>query len=175
MPPATKAIPAMNTLTKWNPFKKSDELGPWQSSIAWDPFREMEDMMSRIQRTFAQAPLMGEGATALAEWSPSVDIAETEKEFILKAELPDLKKEDIKVNVQDGTISIMGERKVQKEEKDIRYHRLERGYGHFERIFTLPKETEKDKITSEYKEGVLIVHLPKNPTAIPQPHAIPVQ
>jgi HSP20 family protein len=165
----------MSTLTKWNPFKRSDELDVWRPSARWDPFREMEDMMRSIQRTFAQWPVRTEESLTLAEWSPSVDIAENEKEFIVKAELPDVKKEDIKVNVEDGTLSISGERKVEKEEKDLKFHRIERAYGRFERSFTLPNAVDADKITSEYKEGILTVHVPKNPKPKSSVHEITVQ
>jgi HSP20 family protein len=135
----------------------------------------MEDMMRSMQRTFAQWPARTEEFLALAEWSPSVDIAENDKEFIVKAELPDVKKEDIKVNVEDGTLSISGERKVEKEEKDLKFHRIERAYGRFERSFTLPNAVDADKITSEYKDGILTVHVPKNPKAKSSAHEITVQ
>jgi HSP20 family protein len=92
-----------------------------------------------------------------------VDIGENGTEFIVKAELPDVKKEDIKVNVENGILWISGERKAEKEEKGVKFHRLERAYGRFERSFTLPDEADPDKITSEYKEGVLTIHLPKSP------------
>jgi HSP20 family protein len=110
----------------------------------------------------------------LADWTPSVDIGENDNEYVVKAELPEVKKEDIKVNVDDGTLSISGERKVEKEEKGTKFHRVERAYGRFERSFSLPDETDADKITSEYKDGILTVHLPKNPNVKAPAHAIPV-
>lgn len=165
----------MNTLTKWNPFKKADELDVWRPSTRWDPFREMEDMMRNMQRAFTQWPARTEEAMTLAEWTPSVDIAENDNEFIVKAELPDVKKENIKVSVEDGTLSITGERKEEKEEKGTKFHRVERAYGRFERAFTLPDDADKEKITSEYKEGILTVHLPKNPAAKREAHQITVQ
>ena len=110
----------------------------------------------------------------LSEWTPSVDIGENDKEYVVKAELPEVKKEDIRVNVEDGTLCISGERRVEKEEKDMKFHRLERSYGHFERTFSLPDEADADKITSEYKQGILTVHLPKNPSVKTSSHLIPV-
>jgi HSP20 family protein len=104
-----------------------------------------------------------------------VDIGEDDKEFIVKAELPEVKKEDIKVNVEDGTLSISGERKVEKEEKGLKFHRIERAYGRFERLFTLPDGADASKITSEFKEGILTIHLPKSPNLKPTSHMIPVQ
>ena len=109
------------------------------------------------------------------EWSPTVDIGESDQEYVIKAELPDVKKDDIKVNIQDGMLSITGERRVEKEENKMKYHRLERAYGRFQRTFTLPEETDTDNISSEYKEGILTVHMPKNPSLKPTSHRVSVQ
>ena len=103
-----------------------------------------------------------------------MDITENDKEYVVKAELPEFKKEDIKVNVEDGTLCISGERKVEKEEKKLKFHRIERSYGRFERTFSLPDEADADKITSEYKDGILTVHLPRGPNAKPASQVIPV-
>lgn len=164
----------MSLLTKWNPLGKSDELDVWRPITRWDPIREMEDLMRGMQRSFAIRPRTEEAMT-LSEWSPSVDIGENDKEFVVKAELPECKKEDIKVNVEEGTLCISGERKVEKEETGMKFHRVERAYGRFERSFGLPDQADADKITSEYKDGILTVHLPKNPKAKPAAHQIPVQ
>ncbi|MGA9576459.1 MAG: Hsp20/alpha crystallin family protein [Terrimicrobiaceae bacterium] len=131
--------------------------------------------MRNMERAFAQWPAPTQEATRLAEWSPTVDIGENDKEFIVKAELPDVKKEDIKVNVENGVLSITGERKAEKEEKGVKFHRLERAYGRFERSFTLPDEADSDKISSEYKEGVLTIHLPKNPNVKTKARQIAVE
>lgn len=164
----------MSILTKWNPLGKSEQFDIFRPSLRWDPVREMEDLMRGMQRAFASWPSRTDESMTLAEWSPSVDIGETEKEYVVKAELPEVRKEDIRVNVDDGTLSISGERKAEKEDKGLRYHRLERSYGRFERSFSLPDEADASKITSEYKEGILTVHLPKNPQAKHATHAIPV-
>jgi len=164
----------MNLLTKWNPLGKSDNLDVWRPITRWDPLHEMEELMRGMQRTSALRPQVGEESMTLVGWVPSVDVAENDKEFIVKAELPEVKKEDIKVNVEDGTLSISGERKVEKEESDMKFHRVERSYGRFERTFSLPDQADADKITSEYKDGILTVHLPKNPAVKPAAHQIPV-
>ncbi len=164
----------MNMITKLNPFGKTDSLDLFRPMLRRDPFREMDDLMRSMQRTFTGWPAKVEESMTLADWSPSVDIGENDAEYIVKAELPEVKKGDIKVNVDDGTLTISGERKVEKEEKGTKYHRVERAYGSFERSFTLPDDTDSDKITSEYKDGILTVHLPKNPVAKPTAHAIPV-
>lgn len=97
-----------------------------------------------------------------AEWSPNVDIVEDEKEFLIKAELPEMKREDVKVTVDDNVLTISGERRQEKEEKNKRYHRIECEYGSFLRSFTLPAGTVGDKVAAEFKDGVLRVHLPKD-------------
>lgn len=104
----------------------------------------------------------------VSEWTPLVDITEDEKEYLIKAELPEVKKEDVKVTVEDGVLTITGERKFEKEEKDKKYHRIERAYGSFMRSFTLPDTAAGDKVSAEFKDGVLKVHLPKSPEAKPK-------
>ncbi len=165
----------MSLLTKWSPFNKSEEIDLYRPASRWDPLREMEEMMRGMQRALANwPPGRSEETMTLTEWSPSVDIGETDQEFIVKAELPEVKKEDIKVNVDDGTLSISGERRAEKQEKGLRYHRVERAYGRFTRSFSLPDEADADKITSDFKDGILTVHLPKNPLAKTATHVIPV-
>ena len=138
----------------------------------WDPFKEMDDMQKRLSNLFGLAPLRrgdGEKETmTVTEWSPLVDISEDEKEYLIKAELPEVKKEDVKVTVEKGVLTITGERKFEKEEKDKRYHRIERSYGSFLRSFTLPDEADESKVNAEFKDGVLWVHLHKNEKARPK-------
>ncbi|MEX1116130.1 MAG: Hsp20/alpha crystallin family protein [Akkermansiaceae bacterium] len=164
----------MSLLTKWNPLGKNHEIDIWRPITRWDPAREMEDLMRGMQRVFSTIPAKSDESMSLAEWSPSVDIAENDTEYVVKAELPQVKKEDIKVSVEDGTLSISGERRVEKEETKLKFHRIERAYGRFERTFSLPDETDSEKVTSEYKDGILTVHLPKNPNVKPASHVIPV-
>ena len=142
----------MNALTKWNPF------------------RELEDIQSRLSSLFGRTPLrgFGEEAMTVSEWTPLVDIAEDDKEYLIKAELPEVKKEDVKVTVEGGVLTITGERKFEKEEKGTKYHRLERAYGSFMRSFTLHEGAAGDKIIAEFKDGVLKVHLAKSPEAKPK-------
>ena len=102
------------------------------------------------------------------EWSPLVDISEDDKEYLIKAELPDVKKEDVKVTAEAGTLTIMGERKFEKEVKGRKYHRVERAYGSFGRSFSLPDDASPAKVSAEFKDGMLTVHLVKNEKAKPQ-------
>jgi HSP20 family protein len=138
----------------------------------WDPFREMDDIQSRFAKILGLTPARtangGKELMSVAEWAPTVDIAEDAKEWTVKADLPDVKKEDVKVSVEDGVLTIMGERKFEKEEKDKKYHRIERSYGNFFRSFTLPDGADGAKVAAEFKDGVLKVHLPKNERAIPK-------
>jgi hypothetical protein len=97
-----------------------------------------------------------------------VDITEDDKEYLIKAELPEVKKEDVKVTVENGTLTITGERKFEKEEKGKKYHRMERAYGSFMRSFTLPEGAAGDKVSADFKDGVLKVHLPKSAEAKPK-------
>ena len=105
---------------------------------------------------------------ALAEWSPLVDISEDDKEYRIKIELPEVNKEDISVIAEGAALTIMGERKFEKEEKGRKYHRVERAYGTFGRSFSLPDDASPEKVRAEFKEGVLTVHLVKDAKAKPQ-------
>jgi HSP20 family protein len=104
----------------------------------------------------------------VADWTPSVDISETEGEYQIKAEIPDVKKEDVKVTLEDGVLTIQGERKYEKEEKGKKYHRIERSYGSFVRTFSLPDVIDEEKVKAEFKDGVLNLHLPKSEKAKPK-------
>lgn len=101
----------------------------------------------------------------VAEWTPPVDIVEDEKEILVKVELPEMKREDVKVVVEDGVLTISGERRMEKEEKNKRYHRIESEYGSFLRSFTLPVATLGDNVSADFKDGILKVHLPKDTKA----------
>ena len=135
----------------------------------WDPFKEMEELQNRFAKLFSLAPTrlgdVGKESITVTEWAPSVDILEDEKEYLVKADLPDVKKEDVKVTVEENVLTITGERKFEKEEKNKKYHRIERSYGNFLRSFTLPAGAEGSKVSAEFKDGVLKVHLPKSEKA----------
>jgi HSP20 family protein len=144
----------------------------WEPTTRWNPFKEIEEMEKRLSNLFGRAPVSTGGdrkeAITVAEWSPLVDISEDDKEYVIKAELPEMKKEEIKINVHDDVLAISGERKYEKEEKGKKYHRVERAYGSFMRSFTLPEDADGSKVTAEYKDGVLKVHLAKSEKAKPK-------
>jgi HSP20 family protein len=117
--------------------------------------------------------LMADGAPGKKlEWAPSADISETDKEYLIRAELPAVAKEDVHVTFEDGVITIKGERKQRKEEKNEKFHRVESVYGSFERCFMLPENVNSDAIRCESKDGILSVHIPK--TEVPKTKAIQI-
>ena len=138
--------------------------------VRWDPFRELEEVSDRLNRMFARpvARTNGKETMVVADWIPSVDISETEGEYQIKAEIPDVKKEDVKVTVEDGVLTIQGERKHEKEEKGKKFHRVERSYGSFVRTFSLPDLIEEEKVKAEFRDGVLNLYLPKSEKAKPK-------
>ena len=152
----------MNTLVRWE--------------NKWNPLREMEDLHGRLNsligRAFGRVPMRGEADTdeaiTLSAWAPLVDITEDDKAYVIKAELPEVRKEDLKVSVEDGVPTFSGERKFEKEEKGKRYHRVERAYGSFTRSFTVPDDADASKVRAEFKDGVLLVRLEKSEKAKPK-------
>jgi HSP20 family protein len=142
----------------------------------WNPFRELDEMQNRLSGFLGFNRLHnGNGGPKLADWSPQVDITEDEKEYLVKADLPEVKKEDVKVTVENGILCVAGERKTEKEETKKKFHRIERSYGRFERTFTLPDDADAAKLKAEFKQGVLQVHVPKNPAALPKKIDIKVE
>lgn len=147
----------MSDVTRWEPVLTH-----------WNPFKELENMEKRLSGYLGRPGARTEGgkeAMTVAEWSPRVDITEDDKEYVIKADLPDVKKEDIKLTVLDNVMSISGERKYEKEEQGKKYHRVERSYGSFMRSFTVPDDADASKVSAEYKDGVLNAHLPKSEKA----------
>ena len=144
------------------------------SIVRWDPMKELEDMQRRVQSYFT-TPTLGSffnEQLSSPQWMPACDISETPESYSVHAEIPDMRKEDIKVSVNDGVLTLMGERKQEKEEKNKRYHRVERSYGRFQRAFTLPGAVDEAKVQATYKDGVLNVLLPKSTSATALPKEI---
>lgn len=138
--------------------------------VRWDPFRELEDMSERLNRVFSRPSMRNTGKENLtvADWMPTVDISETEGEYLIKAELPEVRKEDVKVTVENGVLTLQGERRQEKDEKGKRFHRVERSYGSFVRSFSLPESVDDGAVKAEYKDGVLNLHLPKSEKVKPK-------
>ena len=155
----------MRSLARWDPFR-------------WDPFREMEDLSERFNRLLSRLPAKreeGREAISVADWAPTVDISETDAEFLIKAEIPEVDKKDVKVAVEHGVLTIQGERKHEKEEKGRRYHRVERSYGTFARSFGVPDTVDESIVKAEFKDGLLLVHLPKSEKAKPKAIEVKVE
>ncbi len=130
-------------------------------SLTHDPINSLRLFEDAVTR------LMSEPRTS-RPWSPAVDIVETENELVLKADLPDVKLEDIDVRVENQTLSIKGERKFEKDFADKGYHRIERSYGSFMRSFAVPNSVDTEKVSADYKNGVLTIALPKKEAAKPK-------
>lgn len=145
----------------------------------WNPFRELDEAQNRITRFLAGFPTRkGEGnghGLMVADWSPLVDITEGDHEYLFTAELPDIRKDEVKVTVENDILSIFGERKTEKEEKKRKFHRIERSFGTFRRSFTLPQNADGSKVRAEFHDGVLKVHLPKTPTSKSKPIEVKLQ
>jgi HSP20 family protein len=135
--------------------------------VRWDPARELADMeIDRLNRMFAD--FYG-GETFNRGWLPPVDIYEGEdREFVIKAELPDMKREDINLTFENNVLTLRGERKFEQDTKREHFHRVERSYGSFSRSFTLPNTVDPSRISAAYKDGVLTVRLPQREDAKPK-------
>jgi HSP20 family protein len=136
-----------------------------------------EARQNRFNRFLGGFPnRMGSGeihSLAVADWSPEIDISEDDQGYLLKADLPEMKKDDVRVTVEDGILSVSGERKSEKEDQKKKFHRIERSFGNFRRSFTLPEDADSTKVTAEFRDGVLKVHLPT--TARPRSKTIQVK
>ena len=138
--------------------------------IRWEPLRELDDFFTRYSPLFGRLP-MGWSAAPTAEsaeapaWRPVANISETDAEYLIKAELPEVSKDDVRVTVDGGVITISGERKHEAEHKDEKQHRIESFYGSFARSFRLPDDADVGAIQAESRNGVLKVRVPKQPAA----------
>jgi len=144
--------------------------------MRWEPFKAMEDLfnMNRFPgflAGFPRLPLNGE----VTEWTPAVDISETGEEYLIRAALPAVKKEDVEVTYDDGVLTLSGERHQKEEVKDEKFHKIETLYGAFSRSFVLPEAIDADAIRAESKDGVLTVHVPRTKMEAKKPTTIKVQ
>lgn len=145
----------MNQLATWNPFKEMDELQ-----------RRFDNLLGRTS-AYRNGTKEDEGIT-IPEWSPVVDIVEDEKSFTITAELPGVKKEDVKVMVENGVLQVSGQRAFEKKDENKRYHRIERFYGNFVRSFSLPDSADGSKVDARFKDGVLTLTLAKREESKPK-------
>ena len=135
-----------------------------------NPLKELEDFERRLAAMLGTQEPTGHGGKevlTVAQWSPLVDITEDDKEYLIKAELPGSKKEDVRLTVENSILAISGERTFEKEEQGRKYHRIERAYGSFVRRFSLPEDADGSRVSADYADGMLQVHLPKSQKAKP--------
>jgi HSP20 family protein len=146
------------------------------SLIRWEPFSGTDDLFTRMPSLFGRWPRAfdADGRQELG-WAPSVDISETDTEYLVRAELPAVKKEDVRITIDDGTLTISGERKQKTEEKNEKQHRIETVYGKFSRSFALPDNADAAAIRAESKDGVITVHVAKARVEPRKPTEIKVQ
>jgi HSP20 family protein len=157
----------MNTIRSGGFSNKEDIM----AIVRWEPFRDLMTLQDRMNRLFEESVGRFRGYDESIDsgvWSPAVDIYETEHDIVLKAELPEVKQENIDIRLENNTLTLKGERKFEKETKEENYHRMERRYGSFSRSFTLPSTVDQDKIKAEYKDGILTVTLPKKDEVKPK-------
>ena len=136
----------------------------------WNPFQEFENLLERYNQNSGRGlRKLGDNELSFADWAPSVDIEEEADKYLIVADLPGVDKKDIEVNLENGVLSIRGEKKVEKEtDKGSKRHRTERFYGSFARSFTLPTTVKANKVDASYKDGVLKLVIPKAEEAKPK-------
>jgi HSP20 family protein len=138
----------------------------------WNPFREIQDLQNRVLHALqGRAGVDPEGnreSITVSDWTPVVDITEDAREYLVKAELPEVRREDVKVTVENGMLTLSGERRLEKQEGGKKYHRVERAYGSFARGFRLPEDIDPDQVAADFKDGVLQIHLTKKEAAKPR-------
>jgi HSP20 family protein len=137
--------------------------------IKWDPLRDLETLRHRFNKLFEQTfSERGEKEIFSGTWIPTVDIRETEKEFVITAELPGLDEKDIELEIEDHNLVLRGKREFEKETKKEDYHKIERSYSYFYRSFSLPSYADVDKIKAEHDKGLLKISVPKSPELKPK-------
>lgn len=131
--------------------------------VSWTPFRDMESIFDRYHNLLGRSPfVLDDDIKAKGfDWRPTVDISETKKHYVIKVELPEVEKDDVAVSVENGLLTISGERRFEKEEETETTHRVESMYGRFTRSFTLPADADEEQISAKSKNGVLKVRIPK--------------
>jgi HSP20 family protein len=145
------------------------------SLIRWEPFSAMDDMFNRFPSLFGHWSRLAGNGDSNYDWAPSVDISETGEEYLIRAALPAVKREDVNVTVEDGMLTLSGERRQKEEQKDEKFHKVESFYGSFSRSFALPEAVDETAIRAESKDGMLTVHVPKSKVEAKKPTTIKVQ
>ena len=148
--------------------------------IKWEPFRDVDDIFNRVfTETVRRWPRQAQGQVhgpelQAREWAPAADISETEGEYLIKAEVPEVRKEDVSVTVQDGVLTLAGERRQEQRGEHEKVHRIERFYGSFARRFALPENANEQGISAECRDGVILIRIPKQRAQEQQPRQIEI-
>ncbi len=143
--------------------------------IKWEPFRDVDDVFDRFMAdALRRWPRAQAEARAAHDWAPAADVSETDGEYLIKADLPAVRKEDVSITVQDGVLTLSGERRQEKHAEDEKLHRIERSYGSFMRRFALPENADEQGIRAESRDGVILIHIPKHKVVQPQPRQIEI-
>ena len=132
--------------------------------VRWEPLREfstLQNEMNRLFNTVFDAPTPGNGGSTMRRWMPPMDLVETADHFVLRADLPGLGEDDVKIEFEDGTLTVSGERKTEHEAKGEGYYRVERAFGSFSRSLTLPQGIDPEAVAASFDNGVLEVRIPK--------------
>jgi HSP20 family protein len=132
--------------------------------VRWEPLREfstLQNEMNRLFNTVFDAPTPGNGGSAMRRWMPAMDLVETADHFVLRADLPGLGEDDVKIEFEDGTLTVSGERKTEHEAKGEGFYRVERAFGAFSRSLTLPQGIDPEAVTASFDRGVLEISIPK--------------
>jgi HSP20 family protein len=141
--------------------------------VRWDPAVEVDSLQSEVNRLFDSFfSGSGGGGPARRRWVPAMDLAETEREFVLTADLPGLSEDDVSIEIKDSTLTVSGERSESHEEKEKGYHRIERSFGQFSRTMTLPEGVKAEDVAASFERGVLEVRIPK--PAERKPHRVEI-
>jgi HSP20 family protein len=144
--------------------------------IKWEPCRDVDDMFDRFfAESMRRWPRVPTESQAQQEWAPLADVKETDGEYVIKAEVPEVQKEDVHITVQDGVLTLSGERRQEKSVDTEKVHRVERFYGSFARRFALPENADEQGIRAECKDGVVAIHIPKQVAVERQPRQIQIQ
>ncbi len=139
----------------------------------WTPLREMDDLIDSYNRLLGgKAPSRQRALDPGIDWRPAADVVENDDEYLIKAELPEVKREDVDVRLEQGVLTITGERRFEKQSEAEKHHRIESSYGHFARSFSLPEDVDASRISAEARDGVLRIHLPKS--KLEKPHFVKI-
>ena len=142
---------------------ESSQKGVAMTIVRWEPLREISSLQSEMNRLFNTVfdQPAGNGAGGLRRWVPAMDLVETPEAFVLRADLPGLSEEDVKIEMEDSVLTISGERKSESHDRDEGFYRVERAFGTFSRSLTLPKGVDPEAVSATFDRGVLEVSVPK--------------